>query len=99
MYKLESEINKREKNNSWSQEIAEKVISERSRRRKTKITVTGSLFMVFFMFFVIGFNFIKTETSGPSWSDELIASVDENVYPELIPQDIDEFISYSFIGK
>ena len=99
MYKLENEINKREKNNSWSQEIASKVISERARRRKTKITVTGSLFMVFFMFFVIGFNFIKTETSGSSWSDEFIASVDEVMYPELIPLDIEEFISYSFNGK
>jgi hypothetical protein len=99
MYKLESEINKREKNSCWSEEIAQKVISERSRRRKTKITVTGSLFMIFFMFFVIGFNFIRTEPTGPSWSETIIASVDENVYPELIPQDIDEFIFYSFNGQ
>ena len=99
MYKLESEINKREKNNSWSQEIAAKVISERSRRRKTKITVTGSLFTVFFLFFFIGFNFIKTGPSSPSWSESIIASVDEVMYPEAIPQDIDEFISYSFNGR
>ncbi|MEJ2567315.1 MAG: hypothetical protein P8Z50_00320 [candidate division WOR-3 bacterium] len=99
MYKLESEINKREKNSCWSEEIATKVISERSRRRKVKITVTGSLFMVFFMFFVIGFNFIKTEPSSPSWSETIIASVDEAFYPQAIPQYIDEFISYSFDGR
>ncbi len=99
MYKLESEINKREKNNSWSQEIAAKVLSERSRRRKTKITVTGSLFVVFCMFFVIGFNFIKMGPSDPSWSEAIITSVDEVIYPQAIPQYVDEFISYSFNGQ
>jgi len=99
MYRMDIEIDKRERSSCWSEEIARKVLSAKSRRTKMKITVTGSLFMVFLLFFFIGFDFSGTVSSSPSWSETIISSVNETMYPQLIPQEVEEFISYSFNGQ
>jgi hypothetical protein len=98
MYNLNDEINKRMQQKSWSEEVARKVISEKTRRTKRKMTVTGSLFIVFFMSFVIGFNISKSKSEGSSWNDYLMSTVIESTNNE-IPQDLEEFISYSFNGQ
>ena len=98
MYNLDDEINKRMQQKSWSEEIARKVISEKTRRTKRKMAVTGSLFIVFFMSFVIGFNASKTKSGGTSWNDYLMSTVIESTNT-AIPQDLEEFISCSFNGQ
>ncbi len=99
MPSINEEIEKRMQSGFWSEEIAGRVISERFRRRKRNLAVTGSLIVVFFLFFVIGFDFSGTGSESPSWNETLISSVAETVYPQVIPQDVDEFISYSFNGQ
>jgi len=99
MYRINDEINKREQSKFWSEEIANKVLSEKVRRTKRKLAVTGSSLVVFFLFFVIGFDFSKTEPVSPSWSDTFISAVADSIYPYVIPQDVEEFITYSFNGQ
>jgi len=98
MYSLNEEIEKRIQSNYWSQEIAEKVISEKSRRTKRKLTVTGSLFIGLFMFIVIGLNVYQTKPESASWSENFMSAIIESINI-AIPEDVDEFISYSFNGK
>ncbi|MEO0293439.1 MAG: hypothetical protein ABIN61_04350 [candidate division WOR-3 bacterium] len=95
MYKLDEEIEKRLKSNSWSKEIAGGVLSLIAKRRKKKIAFTGSLFLWFFLFFVIGLNISKERIRKESFGN-FISTVTESIYPDLIPEDIEEFISYSF---
>ena len=99
MHNINDKINKREQSKFWSKEIAGRVVTERSRRAKRKLTVTGSLFIVFFLFFVIGYNISLTKTESTTWSDTFISEVTESIYPYMIPQDVDEFITYSFNGE
>jgi hypothetical protein len=98
MYNLNDEINKRMQQKSWSEEIARKVISEKTRRTKRKLTFTGSLFIIFFVFFVIGFNISQTRSGGTSWDNYIMSAVIESTNT-AIPQDLEEFISYSFNGQ
>jgi hypothetical protein len=98
MYNLNDEINKRMQQKSWSEEIARKVISEKYRRTKRKLTFTGSLFIVFFVFFVVGIKVSRTRTEGTSWDNYIMSSVIESTNT-AIPQDLEEFISYSFNGQ
>ncbi len=98
MYNLNDEINKRMQQKSWSEDIARKVVWEKSRRAKRKLTLTGSLFMVFFLFFVIGFNVSRIRSEGASWDSYIMSAVTESINTE-IPQDVVEFISYSFNGQ
>lgn len=98
MYNLNDEINKRMQQKSWSEEIARKVISEKTRKTKRKLTFTGSLFVVFFVFFVIGFNISQTRSEEASWDDYIMSAVTESINT-TIPQDLEEFISYSFNGQ
>lgn len=98
MYNLNKEIEKRMRSNSWSKEIAEKVISGRARRTRRNLTLTGSLFMVFFLFFVVGFNFYQIKSEGASWDNYIISTVIESTNT-TIPQDVEEFITYSFNGQ
>jgi len=99
MYRINDEINKREQSKFWSEEIANKVLSEKSRREKRKLTVTGSLVVVFFLSFVIGLNVSRARPASPSWSDTFISAVADSIYPYVIPQDVEEFITYSFNGQ
>ncbi len=99
MHSLNKEIEKRIQSSFWSEEIAGKVIFERSRRKKRNLAVTGSLFIVFLLSFVIGFDFSKTEPASPDWNETFISSVTETIYPSVIPENVDEFISYSFNGQ
>jgi len=99
MYKIDNEINKREQSKLWSEEMAKKVFSEKARRTKRKLAVAGSMFMVFFLSFVIGFNISRIEFYEVSWSEDYISSVTDSIYPYSIPQDVEEFISYSFNGQ
>jgi hypothetical protein len=95
MYSLNEEIEKRMRSNSWSKEIAEKVIFGRARRAKRNLTLSGSLFAVFFLFFVIGFNFTKTKSEETSWNNYIMSRVIESTNT-AVPEDIVKFISYSF---
>jgi len=99
VYRINDEINKREQSKFWSEEVAKKVLYERYRRNKRNLAVTGSLVIVFFLFFVIGFDFSQTEPESPSWNETFISTVTESVNPYIIPEDVDEFISYSFNGQ
>lgn len=99
MRNLNEEISKRMQSSSWSKKMAGKVVLEKSRRKKRNLIATGSIFMVFILSLVIGFEFSKTGAESPSWSDTFISSVTENIYPQVIPQDVDEFISYAFNGQ
>lgn len=99
MYKIDNEINKREQSKLWSEEMAKRVLFEKSRRTKRKLAITSSMFMVFFLFFVIGFNVSKVEPEGSPWGEDYISSVTDSIYPYVIPQDVEEFISYSFNGQ
>jgi hypothetical protein len=99
MYKIDNEINKREQSKLWSEEMAKKVFSEKARRTKRKLTLAGSMFMVFFLSFVIGFNVSRSEFESSSWGADYLSSVTDSIYPYVIPQDVDEFISYSFNGQ
>jgi len=99
MYKIDNEINKREQSKLWSEEMAKKVFSEKVRRTKRKLTVTGSLVVVFFLSFVIGLNVSRARPENPSWGDTFISSVTDSIYPYVIPQDVEEFITYSFNGQ
>ncbi len=98
MYSLNGEIEKRIQSSSWSEKMASRILSERSRRTKRKITFTSSLFIAFFLFFVIGFNVSRVQPESSSWGSTFISSVTDSIYPYVIPQDVDEFISYSFNG-
>jgi hypothetical protein len=98
MYNLNDEINKRMQQKSWSKEIARKVISEKSRRTRRKLTFTGSLFIVFFLSFVVGVNVSRIRSEGASWDSYIMSAVTESTNTE-IPQDVVEFISYSFNGQ
>jgi hypothetical protein len=99
MHSLSEEIEKRIQSDSWSKKMAGKVMFERSRRRKRSLAVTGSLFVVFLLSFIIGFDFSKTGSVSSSWNENFISSVTEAVYPQVVPQDVDEFISYAFNGQ
>jgi hypothetical protein len=99
MHNLNEEVEKRIQSSFWSEEIAGKIISERLRRKKRNLAVTGSLIVVFFLFFVVGFNVSRTEPAGASWNETLISTVTESINPYIIPEDVDEFISYSFNGQ
>ena len=99
MYKIDNEINKRAQSRYWSEEMAKKVLSEKSRRTKRKLSFTSSLFIAFFLFFVIGFNVSKVKSESSSWGADYISSVTDSIYPYVIPQDVEEFISYSFNGQ
>jgi len=99
MYRINDEINKREQSKFWSEEIANKVLSEKVRRTKRKLAVTGSSLVVFFLFFVIGLNVSRARPENPSWADTFISSVTDSIYPYVIPQDVEEFITYSFNGQ
>lgn len=100
MYKIDEEIDKREQSKLWSEEMAKKVFSEKARRTKRKLTVTGSMFIVFLLFFVIGLNHPQQKIpTGSSWSSSFMSSVTDSVYPYAIPQDVEYFISYSFNGQ
>jgi hypothetical protein len=98
MYNLNDEINKRMQQKSWSEEMARKVISEKSRRTKRKLTLTGSLFIVFFLSFVVGINASRIRSEEASWDNYIMSAVTESTNTE-IPQDVVEFISYSFNGQ
>ncbi|MBN1695122.1 hypothetical protein JW879_06965 [candidate division WOR-3 bacterium] len=99
MHSINGEIEKRIQSSFWSEEIAGKVISERSRRRKRNLSVVGSLTVVFFLFFVVGFNVSRIEPASTSWNETLISTVTESINPYIIPEDVDEFIEYSFNGQ
>jgi hypothetical protein len=99
MYKIDNEINKREQSKLWSDEMAKKVLFERSRRTKRKLAVASSMFTVFFFFFVIGFNAFRMEPEASLWSEDYLSSVTDSIYPYVIPEDVEEFISYSFNGQ
>ena len=99
MRSLNEEIEKRKQSGFWSEEIAGRVISERVRRRKRNLSVIGSLTVVFFLFFVVGFNVSRMEPASTSWNETLISTVTESINPYIIPEDVDEFISYSFNGQ
>jgi hypothetical protein len=99
MRSLNEEIEKRKQSGFWSEEIAGRVISERVRRRKRNLSVIGSLTVVFFLFFVVGFNVSRIEPAGASWDETLISTVTESINPYIIPEDVDEFIEYSFNGR
>jgi len=99
MRSLNGEIEKRIQSGFWSEEIAGRVISERVRRKKRNLAVTGSLMVVFFLFFVVGFNISEMEPAGASWDETLISTVTESINPYIIPEDVDEFIEYSFNGQ
>ena len=99
MHSLNEEIEKRIQSGFWSEEIAGRVYSEKSRRRKRNLAVTGSLIVVFFLFFVVGINVFQMEPAGTSWDETLISTVTESINPYIIPEDVDEFISYSFNGQ
>ena len=99
MFKIDDEINKREQSNLWSEEMAKRVFLERSRRTKRKIAVAGSMFTVFSLFFVIGFNVSRMEYEGSLWGEDYISSVTDSLYPYVIPEGVEEFISYSFNGQ
>jgi hypothetical protein len=99
MYKIDNEINKREYSKLWSEEMAKRVLCERSRRTKKKFAVASSMFTVFFFFFVIGFNVSRMEPEGSLWGEDYISSVADSTYPYSIPEYVEEFISYSFNGQ
>jgi hypothetical protein len=99
MRSLNEEIEKRKQSGFWSEEIAGRVISERVRRRKRNLSVIGSLTVVFFLFFVVGFNVSRMEPASTSWNETLISTVTESINPYIIPEDVDEFIEYSFNGQ
>ncbi len=99
MYRIDNEIDKRKQSKLWSENIARNVLSEKSRRARRKLTVAGSFFIVFFVFFVIGFNVSRMEPASTSWNETLISTVTESINPYIIPEDVDEFISYSFNGQ
>jgi hypothetical protein len=99
MFKIDNEINKREQSNLWSEEMAKRVLLERSRRTKRKLAVASSMFTVFFFFFVIGFNVSRVEYEGSLWGEDYISSAADSLYPYVIPEYVEEFISYSFNGQ
>jgi hypothetical protein len=99
MYKIDKEINKREQSELWSEDMAKRVIFERSRRTKKKLTVASSMFMVLFLFFVISFNVSLIEPEDSLWGEDYISSVTDSTYPYSIPQYVDEFIFFSFDGQ
>ncbi len=99
MPNINEEIEKKMQSGFWSEEMAGRVISERSRRRKRNLSVIGSLTVVFFLFFVVGFNVSRMEPASTSWNETLISTVTESINPYIIPEDVDEFISFSFNGQ
>jgi hypothetical protein len=100
MYRIDSEINKRKQSKLWSEDIAQKVLSEKSRRARRKLTVVGSFCIVFFVLFVIGFNVSRVGTESPYWVDDFISSVtDDSYYQSQVQEDLYYFVTYSFNGQ
>ncbi len=99
MYRISEEISKREQSKLWSEEIARRVISEKSRRAKTRLSVTGSLIVVFVLSFVVGFNISRGHESD-NWVDDFISSVTDDTYYQSDTQgDLFNFVTYSFNGQ
>jgi hypothetical protein len=95
MYRIDNEINKREQSKLWSENIAKKVLSEKSRRARRKLTVAGSFCIVFFVFFVIGFNVSRVRSESPYWVDDFISSVtDDSYYQSEMQEDLFDFVTY-----
>lgn len=100
MYRIDSEINKREQSRLWSEDMAKKVLSEKSRRYRRKLTVAGSFCIVFFVFFVIGFNINRIRPDSSYWVDDFISSVAEDGYYESsISDDLYDFVIYPLNGQ
>jgi len=99
MYKIDNEINKREQSKLWSENMAKRVLVERSRRTKRNLTVASSMFVALFLFFIVGFNVSLTQPEDSLWGEGYISSVTDSTYPYSIPQDVDEFIFCSFNGQ
>lgn len=99
MYRIDSEINKREQSKLWSENMARNVLSEKSRRARKKLTVAGSFFIVFFVFFVIGLNVSRVSPDSPYWVDDFISSVtDDSYYQSEMQEDLYGFVTYSLNG-
>ena len=100
MYRIDNEIKKREQSKLWNENIANKVLSEKSRRNKRNLTVAGSFFVVFFVFFVIGLNVSRVRPESPSWVDDFLSSVtDDGYYQSEIQEDLYDFVTFSFNGQ
>ena len=99
MYKIDNEIKKREQSKLWTENIANRVFSEKSRRARRNLTVAGSFCIVFFLFFVIGFNVSRINAESTSWVDDFLSSVtDDSYYQSQTQGDLYDFVMYSFNG-
>lgn len=93
------EIESRKGSNNWSKDIAVRVVKEHSRRKRRKLTVAGSIFVSLMIAISIGINVFKTSISEDSWENYLMTGIYESVETEAFPQEVDEFIKYSFNGN
>lgn len=99
MHSLNNEVEKRMQSNNWSEEMAERVISEKKRRTRNKITLAGSLFVGLIVFTLVGLNIFHQKSAGRYWSNYFTSAVEEYTDIDLVPSDIDEFIATSFEGE
>lgn len=95
MYSLDDEVEKRMQNDSWNKEISERVISERGRRTKKKLTLAGSLFVGLFIFVFFGLSIYQSSEEIP-WNNYLMSAVVDSTDIDLVPADVDDFITYAF---
>lgn len=99
MEKFNREIENREESTLWNEDIAERVIQERSRRTRRNISVAGSIFIVLLMLVTAGFNMYKSRVTEDSWENYLTSTIRETFETEVVPEEVDDFIEYSFREK
>jgi hypothetical protein len=100
MYRIDNEINKREQSKLWSEKMANRVLYEKSRRARKKLTVAGSFCIVFFVFFVIGLNLDRFRPDSSYWVDDFVSSVtDDSYYESSVSENFFDFVTFSFNGQ
>jgi hypothetical protein len=99
MEMFNDEIERRKESNVWSKNIAGRVIKERSRRTRRKLTVVGSIFVTVMIAIAIGINVYQGNIIENSWENYFMSAVYESVATDPVPEKVDKFIEYSFNGN